>query len=246
MQEYAVKLNNVSKRLSSSKTTFELRDVSFELQFSAITTMIGLNGAGKTTIVKLILELLQPDSGKIELNDKIKNNGIKRIGYLPESFSIGNSDITAKNFISFFCELNKIPIKDIPAASDFALEKVGLTKYKNEKISRFSKGMKTRLGLAQAIIAEPFLLVLDEPTDGLDPKGRHEIIDLLDEIKSQKKSVFVTSHVLSEVENISDSVIIIDNGKILLNGRLNELLDIEQGGSLEKLFFNTIDNPRQG
>lgn len=224
MVDYLIKVEHLKKTFLSKEKKFELGEISFELFNTEITALVGLNGAGKTTLIKLILSLLKADSGHILFNRDLQGDGLKRIGYLPESFDGNKYELTVYSFLKFFCELNGISSKKINMEIDNTLSVVGLCDNKKQKVNKLSKGMKTRLGLAQALLGDPILMILDEPTDGLDPQGRKDIMELLALLKNKGKTILISSHILSEIENISDRILILDHGKMLLRGKLSELI----------------------
>lgn len=257
MTDYLIKVNNLKKTLKSKTSEFVLGEISFELCQSEITALLGLNGAGKTTLIKLILSLLKPDSGSIIFNKIIDNNRAKQISYLPESFNGINYELTVNSFLRFICNLTGIPQKAINDEVDKVLEAVELNEYKKELVSKLSKGMKTRLGIAQALIGDPLLLILDEPTDGLDPQGRKDIVKLLNRLRKNGTTILISSHILGEIEKLADNVLILHKGQLLLNGKIvnhtivaeiNNRKNIKEGesisfhrmNSLEELFFFII------
>lgn len=260
MANYFIKVEKLKKSLKSRSKKFVLDDISFELYQSEITALLGLNGAGKTTLIKLMLSLLEADSGSITLSDNIiGNKGIKRIGYLPESFAGTSYELTVNSFLRFICNLNGVPSKKIEDEIDKVLEAVELTDHKKQLVAKLSKGMRTRLGLAQSLIGDPLLLILDEPTDGLDPQGRKDIIRLLNNLKKSGKTILISSHVLGEIENLADSILILDQGKLLLSDKIADIIQSFNAGidssdnlkedennipskikSVEELFFYTI------
>ncbi|MCL4547653.1 MAG: ABC transporter ATP-binding protein [Bacteroidetes bacterium] len=228
VNNYLLNVENVNKTLRSNGKLFHLQDISFELMCYEITSLVGLNGAGKTTLIRLLLSLLDVDSGTILYGSGLIQAKSKKIGYLPETFMSSKSDLKVRSFLKFFAELNAVPLDKIKCSIEDVLEKVGLIEQENQIISKLSKGMKTRLGIAQAILGEPKIIILDEPTDGLDPQGRKDIIKLLKHLKNKGKAILISSHILSEIESVCDKILILDEGKLLLNQNLSDLLISEQ------------------
>lgn len=190
----------------------------------AVFGFIGQNGAGKTTTMKMILGLLKPDSGSIAIcGESVRYGETKsnrHVGYLPdvpEYYGYMNG----REYLALCGEITGLPKKRIQERSDELLELVGLGRTK-KRISGFSRGMKQRLGIAQALLHEPRLLICDEPTSALDPVGRKEILDVLYAAKG-KTTVLLSTHILTDVERICDHVAILHGGKLALNGTLSEL-----------------------
>ncbi len=201
--------------------------ISFQVQKGEIIGFLGPNGSGKSTTIKMMLNLLYPTSGKLTLFGKDSSNvDIKaKIGYLPEE-SYLYKYLTAEESLHFYGRLFGLPSAEIKKRTTELLEMVGLTHIQKRMVGEFSKGMARRIGVAQSLINNPELLILDEPTSGLDPLGCAEIKDLIVLLKSIGKTVLVCSHLLSDIENVCDRVIILYGGKIVSEGKLSELLKI--------------------
>ena len=221
-----VGLNKVYSSSFGKKKVFALTDLSLSVPTGTIFGLLGPNGAGKTTLIKLLLSITFPDSGSAKiLNEDISNIKVKRkIGYLPENHKYPPY-LTGGETLKFFGQLSGFDGTGLDKKIDELLELVNLSKWKKSKIKTYSKGMMQRLGLAQAMINDPELIFLDEPTDGVDPIGRKEIRDVLAELKNKKKTIFLNSHILSEVELITDNVGILNKGKLLKEGTVRELTE---------------------
>jgi ABC-2 type transport system ATP-binding protein len=222
-----VEIQNLSKVYSprSKKKRVEaLSDFSLNVDSGKIFGLLGPNGAGKTTLVKILLGITLPDEGKAKiLGQNIFNYKIKeRVGYLPENHQYP-SYLTARQVLIYFAKLSNYEDANIEKRIDELLELVKMGKWKNTKLKSYSKGMMQRLGLAQSLINDPELIFLDEPTDGVDPIGRKEIRDILKELKAQGKTIFLNSHLLSEVEMVTDNVAILNNGVMIKEGTVEEL-----------------------
>lgn len=226
---YAIETNSLSKIYSISfgkKKVKALSEVSLKIPPGTIFGLLGPNGAGKTTFVKLLLGITYPTFGSgLLLNEPISNYTVKKkIGYLPENHKYP-SYLKGREVLKFFGRLSGMTGKDLDIKIDQLLETVNLSERGNSKVKTYSKGMMQRLGLAQSLINDPDLIFLDEPTDGVDPIGRKEIRDILIQLKSKSKTILLNSHLLSEVEMITDRVGILNKGKLLREGSVKELTE---------------------
>jgi ABC-2 type transport system ATP-binding protein len=219
-------LNKVYSSSFGKKKVFALTDLSLSVPAGTIFGLLGPNGAGKTTLIKLLLSITFPDSGSARiLNEDISNIKVKRkVGYLPENHKYPPY-LTGVETLKFFGQMSGLDGTGLDKKIDELLELMNLSKWKKSKIKTYSKGMMQRLGLAQAMINDPELIFLDEPTDGVDPIGRKEIRDVLVELKNRQKTIFLNSHILSEVELITDNVGILNKGKLLKEGTVKELTE---------------------
>ncbi|MBI4535513.1 MAG: ABC transporter ATP-binding protein [Ignavibacteriae bacterium] len=201
-----------------------LIDFSLHVEAGQIFGLLGPNGAGKTTFIKTLLSLVHPTSGKVHvLETRLPNTRIRsRIGYLPENHRFPGY-LTGEQVLLYFGQLSGVGRSDVKSRITPLLELVGMSQWRRMKVRRYSKGMMQRIGLAQALINDPEVIFLDEPTDGVDPVGRKEIRDILQNLKRQGKTIFLNSHLLSEVELISDRVAILDKGRLLTTGTVDEL-----------------------
>ncbi|WP_100065424.1 ABC transporter ATP-binding protein [Miniphocaeibacter massiliensis] len=232
-----LKISNISKSYGSNKV---IDNMSFSVPENSIFGFIGKNGAGKTTTMKMILGLLKIDSGDIFVDgEKVvfgENKTNKHIGYLPDVPEFYGF-MTSLEYLKLCGKITGMNDKDIINKSNELIELVGL-KNINKKIKSFSRGMKQRLGIAQALLNSPKLLVCDEPTSALDPIGRKDVLDILYSVKEHTTVLFST-HVLSDVERISDHIVFLNKGKIALNGTLEELKSIKKGEKIEIEFLNS-------
>ena len=202
-----------------------VRDVSLELLRGEIFGLLGPNGAGKTTTIKMILGLARPTSGRVLLDGREPSDPAsrRRLGYLPENPCFYDH-LTPIEFLDLSGALFGIPAQVRRSRANELLERLGLASHAKKPLRKFSKGMTQRVGLAQALINEPTLLVLDEPMSGLDPVGRSEVKALLREQRSRGVTVLMSSHVLAETESICNRVAIMDAGTILEVGEVPALL----------------------
>ncbi len=186
---------------------------------------LGPNGAGKTTAVKLLLGLAKPTSGEgMLLGAPIGSlQSRRRVGYLPELFRY-QGWLRASEVLALHLELSRIERSQWPEEIARALHTVGLSDRGEDRVETFSKGMQQRLGLGVALLGKPELVLLDEPTSALDPIGRHDVREVIRELRERGVSVFLNSHLLSEVERVCDRVAIVDHGRVVSQGRLGDLL----------------------
>ena len=201
--------------------------IDFEIRPGEVVGLLGPNGSGKSTTVKMLLGLLYPTGGKLTVFGKSPRavETKKEIGYLPEE-SYLYKFLTAEETLNFFGSLFNISAADRKQRIDQLLDMVGLSHARYRRVGEFSKGMARRIGLAQAMINDPAFLILDEPTSGLDPLGCREVKDLILALKKRGKTVLITSHLLSDVEDICDRVIILYGGQIRAEGALDDLLTV--------------------
>jgi len=202
-----------------------LTHVSFEVGAGEVCAFLGPNGAGKTTSINLLMGFLYADWGLINVMGFEPGDirAKQKIGFVPENFAF-YKHLNAEKLLRFHLALAGGDTGRSTALIRDLLFKVQLTGYEKLKIGKYSRGMVQRLGIAQALLSDPQLLVLDEPTSGLDPTGRKEVKDLIHAMKNEGKTIFLSSHILSEVEQICDRAIIIKKGRLVQTGTMNELL----------------------
>lgn len=214
-----VEISHATKRYGAIEA---VRDVSFALPPGQTVALVGHNGAGKTTLIKLMLGLVRPTEGSIRiLGDDPAAGGIEArrcLGYLPESVSF-NTALTGREVLAFYARLKSEPVDGIRAL----LDQVGLAAAADRRIGTYSKGMRQRLGLAQALIGTPRLLLLDEPTTGLDPGLRMEFYEIVGELRDRGATVVLSSHVLTELEERTERVIIVSRGRLVADGTIDAL-----------------------
>ncbi|TRZ81849.1 MAG: ATP-binding cassette domain-containing protein [Sediminibacterium sp.] len=212
-----------------------VNEVSFQLKPGEIVGFLGPNGAGKSTTLKMIAGFLEADKGSIVLNNKILNQNAsavkKQIGYLPESNAL-YQDLYVKEYLQFLTSVHSIT--NVAEVIQSVIEKTGLSQMQNKKIAALSKGYKQRLGIAAAIIHKPKLILLDEPTAGLDPNQLIEIRALIQSLSKDTMILFST-HILQEVTAICDRVLVLHQGKLVADEPIGQLLE-KHGASLEEIF----------
>jgi ABC-2 type transport system ATP-binding protein len=224
----AIILNNIAKAFPSflgPKKQF-IKGLSLSIDEGTIAVLIGPNGSGKTTLIKLILSLLYADEGRIEvLQADMQNMSVRRaVGYLPEMPRFPGY-LTAETFLGCVGELNDMPKAMLNNAVQTILKKVELWEERKVPIRKYSKGMRKRLGIAQAIVNDPKVLILDEPLDGLDPCGVHMFSAIMKDMRAKGKTVLLTTHLLSEIEEYADKVAIIKEGTIIFESMMSKLQD---------------------
>lgn len=235
-------IQNLSKSFGSQKV---IDNLSFAVPEGSVFGFIGQNGAGKTTTMKMVLGLLKADSGEMVVCGKKVTFGQTKtndyIGYLPDVPEFYGY-MRPKEYLRLCGEITGMADTAIKSRSDELLSIVGLDGV-NKKISGFSRGMKQRLGFAQALLNEPKLLICDEPTSALDPVGRREILDILRRVKG-KTTVIFSTHILSDVERICDRIAVLDKGKLALTGTLSELKSRHKVDGLMIEFASNADKER--
>src|SRR5438270_6801547 len=218
-----------------------LDGVSFTVRAGELFGLLGPNGAGKTTTVKILLGLTPATAGEARIHGLPVTDpeSRRRVGYLPEGHRIPGY-LTARQALSIFGRMSGMEKSDISSRTALLLEQVKLSQWADVRVKKFSKGMTQRLGLACALVHSPDVLLLDEPTDGVDPVGRREIRDLLrDEAKNNGTAVLLNSHLLSEIELTCDRVAVLRRGKVAAAGTIEELT---RKSAKYKMVVNTIDD----
>jgi Cu-processing system ATP-binding protein len=215
-------LDGVTKRYGAVAA---VQHVSLKLEPGETVALVGHNGAGKTTLFKLMLGLSRPSAGRIRVLGDDPAAGEfaarRRLGYLPESVSF-HAALTGREVLSFYARL-----KDVPATKvDDLLARVGLTAASNRPVRTYSKGMRQRLGLIQALFGDPLLLLLDEPTTGLDPALRQEFYEIVQELQQKGATIVLSSHALTELEERARRIVIMNQGRVVANGSIEHLRNI--------------------
>ena len=216
-------LGHVYRRWRS--TTQALEDVSLAVPAGTIFGLLGRNGAGKTTLVKILLGLIAPTAGGATIlgEPPSSHRMRRRIGYLPEQMRLPEH-MKAVSFLRYMGAINHVPEEKLRERIPSLLELVELDGARRNLLREYSKGMQQRLGIAQALLNDPEVLFLDEPTEGLDPLGRKQVRDLLSSLRTAGKTIFLNSHLLSEIELVCDNVAILEKGRVVRMGAPRELV----------------------
>lgn len=227
-------IKNISKKY---KNKIAVNNFSFTFN-SGVYGLLGANGAGKTTLIRMLCGVLKPTQGSITFNDIDVSHEKYRdaLGYLPQDFGY-YSEFSAKDFMYYIGSLKGLTKSQTKIKTKELLEIVSLSDVEKKKIKTFSGGMKQRLGIAQALLNNPKILILDEPTAGLDPKERVRFRNLISEL-GKEKIVILSTHIVSDIEYIAKNILIMKDGQILQNGSLEQIINIIH----EKVFECVVDN----
>ena len=220
-------------------------DVSFEIGHGEIYGLLGPNGAGKTTTINMLAGALKPDSGSVSIgggSDPTRSEVRRRLGSAPQALAIYD-DLTAEENLSFFGKLYGLGGRGLKKQVASCLDLVGLTERRNSRVSTFSGGMKRRLNLACALVHEPPVLLLDEPTVGVDPQSRNLIFDRIESLRKQGLTVLYTTHYMEEAQRLCDRVAIMDHGKILAEDTVVELISAHGGKGVAFVEFEEKPGP---
>jgi ABC-2 type transport system ATP-binding protein len=225
--EYAIQTSDLAKVYRSRWKRSEVRAVdgiSLSVPRGTIYGLLGPNGAGKTTFVKMLLSAVHPTRGSALIfgRDAREKEARRSIGYLPENHRFPTY-FTGAGMLDFYAALSGMQSADRRRLIPEMLDLVGLHDWGGVRVGKYSKGMLQRLGLAQALIHSPTILILDEPTDGVDPVGRRHILDVLTRCEERGVTIFINSHLLAEVETFCREVAILDKGKVALSGKMRDL-----------------------
>lgn len=239
---FAIEINDLTKiyerhHLGRTFRSRGIEDVSLAIKPGEVFGLLGLNGSGKTTTIKLILGLLRPTTGTIAINGTAMPDTemLRRVGYLPE-VPYFYRYLTAREILMLYARLSNL--KNPAERVATVIESVGLTDWADKRLTEFSKGMLQRIGLAQSLVHDPDILVYDEPVSGLDPLAMQEMRNLILSLKGKGKTIFLSSHLISEVEKLCDRV------AILAQGRLVRVMDESawagKPGELERVFVGDV------
>jgi ABC-2 type transport system ATP-binding protein len=222
MESYILKVENLYKSFQGKSGHFwedkiqVLKGLNFELEKGKITGFLGANGAGKTTFLKILFNFIKYDSGSIKFSKDMGDNFIEivsKIGYLPER-PFFHQHLTGYAFLSYMGSLNKINANDLSRSIDKWAPRLKIDHALDRELKFYSKGMLQRIGFLSALVHDPDFIVLDEPLSGIDPLGRKELKDIMRLVKQEGKTVFFSSHIVSDVEEVSDNVIFLKDGVI--------------------------------
>lgn len=243
LSEPVIDIQNISHSFKGHRA---LQGVNFQVLPKSLHGFVGPNGAGKTTTLKIICTLLRPQAGKVEVFGNDVNSSVKeirkRIGFMPDHFSTYRQ-MTVYEYLDFFGAAYGLSLEQRDQVINDVLTLTDMDGRKDSLISGLSRGMQQRVSLARVLVNDPDLLLLDEPASGLDPRARIELMEILQELKRMGKTIFISSHILSELAELCDSVTIIDRGKVKYSGTMDGLLTHEQEHPCYKL---TLDAEVEG
>jgi len=247
-KEKIISIKNIVKiynRMNKKQTTTALKGVSFDINEGKIFGFLGPNGSGKTTIIKIILGIIPQTSGEITVlgHSPMDRNSKRNIGYLPESLYYPDFTNPVK-LLQFYSGLYDMGRKETAERIDYVLSLVGLSDKKKTKIREFSKGMVQRFGIAQAILHNPKLYIFDEPASGLDPAGQRLVRDIMIKLRDEGKTIFFSSHQLSEAEMVCNDVAIVNKGDLICCSPIQDLLTPESKINLSQSFSIIFELPR--
>jgi ABC-2 type transport system ATP-binding protein len=224
-KEYDVEGDSARRVLATDRLNLEIAQ-------GEVFGLVGPNGAGKSTALKMICGLLLPTSGRVLVNDvdveHRREEAQGHIGYLSDFFSLYD-ELTVYQYLDYFARAYKLPIDSVPGRVTEVILRVGLESKRDSLISGLSRGMKQRLGIARAVIHDPPLIVLDEPAAGLDPKARHDLKQLLRAFQGRGRTILITSHVLADLEEICTTIGILEKGRLIRVGKIEEILQVAAG-----------------
>ena len=230
-----IKVSSVTKKFGDLTA---VNDISFEVKAGEVLGFLGPNGAGKSTTMKVITGFLRSSEGEVHVCGHSINTETqlaqKDIGYMPENAPL-YEDMYVREFLEFISGMRKIPSKEVNSSIERVIKICALDGVEYQKIDTLSKGYKRRVSLAQALIHDPKVLILDEPTDGLDPNQKYDVRTLIKKL-AKEKCVLVSTHILEEVEEICDRCIIIGQGRMLFEGKPEKLKSMSDRGRIQDVF----------
>lgn len=227
-----VKISGLKKKFKGNEV---IKGIDFELKKGNCTALLGPNGAGKTTTLRMLSGLMEPSEGTIVFPDAQKGEDLRKfIGYLPQ-FPVYYNWMTGQEFLSYAGKLGGLSGKEAKERTVELLELVGIADAKKRQVGKYSGGMKQRLGIAQALIHRPRLIMLDEPVSALDPFGRREVLELLEKLKNETTVLFST-HILNDAEEVCDEILFLHNGEIVESGTMDDLRDRHKQSRVELQF----------
>lgn len=232
----AVDIKHLSKSIKKKQLIMPL---DYQLSSGKILALCGGNGAGKSTLIRLITGLMKPTTGQVTINGFTRKEDnkqfLKQFGYMPDEFQFQKS-MTTKETMNFYSKIKNIS----KTRYEEVLVEVGLHHRLNEKVGNFSKGMNQRLLLAQALLANPRLLILDEPTNGLDPYWVNQFCELMINAKEKGQTIIFSTHDLHVAEKVADEVMFLGNGKVMSKGPVNQYQDVSLYEAFQQLYFNAM------
>lgn len=242
-----IEFRNITKDFKSDFWASPFRalsDVSFQVKPGKIVGFLGANGAGKTTSIKILLGFIESSSGTIHYSKELgtkKKEIFRNIGYLPER-PYFYPDLTGRELLQYVGEMNGLENSKIQSSSDKWASQLKIDFALDRKLKNYSKGMLQRLGFTSALLSDPKLLVLDEPLSGLDPIGRKEFKDIMNSISGEDRTIFFSSHILNDVEEVCSEVVVLEQGKLVYDGNIEDLIKSKtETKEYELILSNPID-----
>lgn len=238
ISDHAIDLRDVAKTYAGpfgfGKKVHALRGIDMTVGRGEVFGLLGPNGAGKSTLVKILMTVIRPSACTGHMLGKPvgTKSTLRNVGYLPEHHKFPDH-LTGAQVLDYFAALSDVAKPDRRKRAGELLDLVGISRWKDHRVKGYSKGMRQRLGIANALMSNPDLVLLDEPTDGVDPVGRRDIRNMLTELKRQGKTVFINSHLLSELEMVCDRVAILVQGEVSSQGTIAELTESQQRYEIE-------------
>lgn len=236
MKTPAIRISNLTKDFAVGMRGMKLRavdDLCLEIGDNEIFGLLGPNGSGKSTTIKIILGLLEPSTGACEIygEPSCRVRARRSVGFLPEAPYFYRY-LSGRELVRYYARLCAVPRAEIDAAVDSVIELVGMGEAAHRRVGTYSKGMLQRIGLAQALVHDPQLVILDEPTAGVDPLGSAAIAEIVRELKRRGKTVLLSSHLLAQIEGLCDRVAILHRGQLVKEGRVDDLVEEKDAESL--------------
>ena len=232
----AIRIKNLTKDFAVGMRGMKLRavdDLCLQVGDNEIFGLLGPNGSGKSTTIKIILGLLEASTGTCEIYGRPSKlvDARRSVGFLPEAPYFYRY-LTGRELVRYYARICMVPRVEIDAAVDSVIKLVGMTEAANRRVSTYSKGMLQRIGLAQSLVHDPQLVILDEPTAGVDPLGSAAIAEIVRELKRRGKTILLSSHLLAQIEGLCDRVAILHRGKLVREGRVDDLVEEKDAESL--------------
>ena len=244
-------INNIYKSFRGGvgeRRNHVLTGLTFRIHEGKVTGVLGPNGSGKTTTIRMILGFLQIDQGEIQFGDQLGGclqSAKNKIGFMPEDSSFGQQ-LTGREFLTYMGTLARISSAQIRMQIEHWASRLSITDALGRQIKGYSKGMKQRLAMVNALLHDPQLLILDEPLASLDPIGRVEMREIMQELKHQGKTIFFSSHIISDVERVCERVVLLDRGQVLFNSPLSDLVATTAVGDRYTINYHSSASGREG
>lgn len=219
-----------------------LSDVSFEIEKGEATGFLGANGAGKTTLLKILMDFIQADSGEVLFDEslgKSRSSVLKKIGFMPER-PYFYPHLSGRDFALYMGKLNDVESRLLVKRIEYWAGLFGISDALDRPLHGYSKGMLQRLGLTSSLLHDPEILILDEPLSGLDPIGRKEIKNVIQDLASENKTVFLSSHIVSDIEEICKKVVVLEHGHCVYNGDIEELINENSTGQVDLICTGNV------